>query len=309
MARYLLRRMVTMLLALWLIITITFVIMHSIPGGPFSAEKNLPPTVLQNLNARYHLDDPYWKQYLDYLLHVIRWDLGPSFKYDRTVNEIINDGFPVSAALGAVAVIFALAAGLALGVVSAWKHKRWPDYAAITLATLGYSVPSFILGGLLMYVFAFKLMWLPPAMWGDWKNMVLPALALSAFPTAFIARLMRSSMLEVLQQDYIKTARAKGLSPAAILINHAVKNAVMPVATYLGPLVAAVFTGSFVVESIFAVPGLGRCFVISILNRDYTLILGCTVFYAIFLMLMNLIVDILYLFLDPRIKLAEDRGE
>lgn len=309
MVRYLLRRVVTILLALWLIITITFVIMHSVPGGPFSTEKNLPPAVLQNLNARYHLDDPWWKQYLDYLGSVIRWDLGPSFKYDRTVNEIISDSFPVSAVLGAAAVTLALAGGLFLGVISAWKHNRWPDCVAMTVATLGFSVPSFILSGLLMYFLAFKLKWLPPAMWGDWQNVVMPALVLSAFPMAFIARMMRSCMLDVLQQEYITTARAKGLSPVDILTRHAVKNAVMPVVTYLGPLVATVFTGSFVVESIFAVPGLGRYFVNSVLNRDYTLILGCTVFYAMFLMLMNLIVDIIYFFLDPRIKTAQSGGE
>lgn len=309
MVRYVIRRAVTMTLALWLIITATFIIMHSVPGGPFSSEKKVSPAVLQNLNARYHLDEPYLKQYASYLLNVLKWDLGPSFKYDRTVNEIISEGFPVSAQLGAVAVTFALGAGLILGVISAWKQNRWQDYTAMTLATMGFSVPSFILSGLLMYVFAFRLMWLPPAMWGSWQHMVMPALALSALPTAFIARLMRSSVLEVLQQDYIKTARAKGLSPGYILVRHAVKNAVMPVVTYLGPLVAAVFTGSFVVETIFAVPGIGRYFVLSVLNRDYTLILGLTVFYSIFLMLMNFIVDIVYIFLDPRIKLADDRGE
>ncbi len=306
MARYVLRRIVTMSLALWLIITLTFIIMHAVPGGPFSSEKKVPPAVLQNLKARYHLDDPYWKQYLDYLKNVIRWDFGPSFKYDRTVNEIINESFPVSAALGFVAVSFALGAGLVFGVVSAWKQNQWPDYLAMITATLGFSVPSFILSGLLMYVFSFKLMWLPPAMWGGWQHMIMPALALSALPMAFIARLMRSGMLEVLQQDYIKTARAKGLSPAAILFRHGLKNAIMPVATYLGPLVAAVFTGSFVVETIFAVPGLGRYFVVSVMNRDYTLILGLTVFYSIFLMVMNFIVDMVYALLDPRIKPAGD---
>lgn len=305
MTRYVLRRLITMFLALWLIITITFVIMHSVPGGPFASEKKVPPAVLKNLNERYHLDDPYWKQYVDYLYNVARLDLGPSFKYDRTVNEIIKDSFPVSATLGAVAVTFALGAGLLLGVISAWRQGRWQDYTAMTLATLGFSVPSFILSGLLMYVFAFKLRLLPPAMWGSWQNVIMPALALSALPMAFIARMMRSSMLEVLQQDYIKTARAKGLGTGAILVRHAVKNAIMPVVTYLGPLVAAVFTGSFVVEKIFAIPGLGRYFVISVLNRDYTLILGSTVFYAVFLMVMNFLVDLIYAFLDPRIKLSE----
>jgi len=309
MARFVLRRLVTMALSLWLIITVTFVIMHSVPGGPFSSEKKAPPAVLQNLNARYHLDDPHWKQYLDYLGGLAAGDLGPSFKYDRTVNEIISQCFPVSALLGAVTVLFSLAVGLSLGVVAAWRPNCWPDYAALGLSTIGFSVPSFILSGLLMYLFAFRLNWLPPAMWGGWQHLVMPVLALSALPTAFIARLMRSSLLEVLRQDYIRTARAKGLSPAGILFNHALKNSLLPVVTYLGPLVAGVFTGSFVVETIFAVPGLGRYFVTGVLNRDYTLILGLTIFYAFFLMLMNLLVDLVYLLLDPRIRLAGSGGD
>ncbi|MFZ5647025.1 MAG: ABC transporter permease [Bacillota bacterium] len=309
MARYFLRRLATMTAALWLVITITFAVMHSVPGGPFDSEKKVPPAVLQNLNARYHLDDPLWKQYLDYLSNLIRLDLGPSLKYDRTVNEIIRESFPVSASLGAVAVATALSGGLLLGLISALKHNRWQDYAAMSLAAMGYSFPSFMLGGVLMYIFSFKLMWLPPAMWGDWRHMVMPTLALAALPMAFIANLLRSGMIEALQQDYIITARAKGLSPAAIIVNHALRNAIMPVVTYLGPLTATVLTGSFVVESIFAIPGLGRYFVISILNRDYTLILGLTVFYAVILMAVNLIVDIIYMLLDPRIRIDGGRGE
>ncbi len=308
MARFVLRRIVTMILALWLIITLTFVIMHSVPGGPFSSERKAPPAVLENLNARYQLNDPYWKQYVDYFSNIARGDLGPSFKYDRTVNEIISEGFPVSAALGAVALSFSLGAGILLGTLAAWKHKSWLDYSAMLLAALGFSVPGFILGGLLMYVFAYELMWLPPAMWGGWRHVVMPALALSALPMAYIARLMRSGLLEVLRQEYISTARAKGLSYGYILVHHAFKNALLPVITILGPLAAAVFTGSFAVESIFAVPGLGRYFVVSVMNRDYTLILGLTVFYSAFLLVMNFIVDLFYFLLDPRIRPAGDGG-
>ncbi|MEW6727643.1 ABC transporter permease [Desulforudis sp. 1088] len=305
MLRFLVRRLGTMLLALWLVATVTFIMMHSVPGGPFASEKQVPPAVLKNLNARYHLDDPLWKQYADYLINLAQGDFGPSFKLDRTVNEIIAEAFPVSATLGFVAVTFAVIVGLFLGVVSALRQNRWPDYIAMALATFNFSVPSFILSGLLMYVFAFKLRLLPPAMWGSWQQVVLPALALSALPTAFIARLMRSSMLEVLQQDYIKTARAKGLSERVIVMRHAVRNAIMPVVTYLGPLIAAVLTGSFVIEHIFAIPGLGKYFVNSVLGRDYTMIMGTTIFYSAFLMLMNLIVDLVYTLIDPRIKLAD----
>lgn len=305
MASFLIRRLFTMLIALWMVITVTFVIMHAVPGGPFASEKPVPPAVLENLNRRYHLDDPLWKQYTDYLADIARGDFGPSFKYDRTVNEIIRSTFPVSATLGALAVGLALVVGLLLGIIAALRQNRWPDYAAMVLATFNFSVPSFILSGILMYLFAFRWQLLPPAMWGTWQQAVLPALALSALPTAFIARLMRSSMLEVLQQDYIKTARAKGLSERVIVMRHAIRNAITPVVTYLGPLTAAVFTGSFVIEYIFAIPGLGQFFVISVTNRDYTLIMGTTIFYSAFLMLMNLLVDLCYTIIDPRVKLTD----
>ncbi|MGQ9756125.1 MAG: ABC transporter permease [Desulfotomaculales bacterium] len=307
MVSYLVRRIITMLTALWLIITATFFIMHAVPGGPFASEKAVPAAVLENLNRRYHLDDPLWKQYVDHLWNIARGDFGPSFKYDRAVNEIIRSTFPVSATLGALAVALALAVGLLAGIFSALYQNRWPDYLAMVVATFNFSVPSFILAGLLMYVFAYRLQWFPPAMWGSAKQAVLPTLALAALPTAFIARLMRSSMLEVMQQDYVKTARAKGLPERVVVLRHAVKNAIMPVVTYLGPLIAGVFTGSFVVEYIFAVPGLGRHFVMSIANRDYTLIMGTTVFYAAFLMLMNFLVDLAYVIIDPRVKLADRR--
>lgn len=292
-------------LALAFISTFTFFGMRIIPGGPFASEKNLPPKVEENLNKKYHLDDPLLKQYTDYMVGLVKGDLGPSFKYpDRTVNDIIAEGFPVSAILGAVAVFLALSVGLTAGVISALKQNQWQDHLAMILATIGFSVPSFVLAALLQYVFSYKLNLVVPAMWGTWQQAILPSISLAALPTATIARLMRTNMLEVLQQDYIRTARAKGLKERVIIYRHAVRNALLPIITYLGPLIASTFTGSFVVEHIFAIPGLGRYFVTSVFNRDYTLIMGLTVFYSVFLMFMNLIVDLSYALIDPRVKLT-----
>lgn len=308
MIRYLSQRLFSMAVALWLVITITFAIMHTIPGGPFASEKKLPDGIIKNLEERYHLNDPLWKQYVNYLGHLLQGDLGPSFKYEyQTVNSIIKTTFPVSATLGSLAICLSLIVGLPVGIMAALWQNRWPDYLSMVLTSLCFSVPSFILSGLLMYVFAYRLGWLPAAMWGTWQQAVLPVIALSALPTAFIAKLIRSSMLEVLQQDYLRTARAKGLSEPMIILRHALRNAIFPVLTYLGPMTAAVLTGSFVVESVFAVPGLGRWFVQSIISRDYTVILGVTVFYSALLMLMNLLVDILYTLIDPRIKITGSR--
>jgi len=309
MARFITRRVVTVFFSLFFIVTLTFFMMKAIPGGPFTKEKKLPPAIEQAINEKYHLDDPLWKQYVDYLGRTARWDLGPSFKYQyKTVNEIIRDYFPVSAQLGGMAVLLALGVGLSAGMLSALKQNQIQDYGTMLLATLGFSVPSFVIAGLLQYFLAYKWQLLPPAMWGSWQHMVMPVLALAALPTAVIARLMRSGILEVLQQDYIKTARAKGLSAKDIINRHVLRNAILPVVTYIGPLIAAILTGSFIVEYIFAIPGLGRSFVTSIQNRDYTVIMGTTVFYSLFLMIMNMVVDIAYVLIDPRIKLA-DRKE
>ena len=234
-----------MLLVLWVIVTATFVLMHAIPGGPFTAEKALPEAVLKNIEARYHLNDPLPKQYMDYLGNLLQGDLGPSFKYEsRTVNEIIAESFPVSAELGLVAVSISVLIGIPAGMAGALYHNRWPDHLVMLLATFGISVPSFILATVLIYIFALWLNLLPAAMWGSPEFVVLPALALAGMPTAFIARLTRSSMLEVLSQDYIRTARSKGLPQLTILCRHALKNALLPVVTYLGPMIAAIFTGS-----------------------------------------------------------------
>lgn len=280
--------------------------MHTIPGGPFKKEKALPPAIQRNIEERYKLNDPLWKQYADYLKNLLRGDLGPSFKYlGRSVNDIIRDGFPVSAALGAWAILFALVVGVPAGIISALNQNKWQDNAVMAIAIIGVSVPNFVIATLLMYVFAVKLRWLPVAMWGTPKHVILPMIALAGFPAAFFARLMRSSTLDVLSQDYIRTARAKGLSWYAVVVKHVVKNAILPVVTYLGPLVAGILTGSFVVENIFAIPGLGRYYVTSIYNRDYTTIMGVTIFYSAFLVLVNFLVDITYGWIDPRIKLVK----
>ena len=280
--------------------------MHAIPGGPFTQEKALPPAVQANIEARYKLNDPLLKQYGDYVLNVVQGDLGPSFKYvGRSVNDIIGESFPVSFELGMEAIFLALLVGIPAGVLAAYRRNYWPDRTVNFVTTLGIAVPGFVLAALLVDVFAMKLELFPAAMWGSWSSRVLPAIALAAMPMAFITRLTRSSMLEVLGQDYIRTAKAKGLTTSRILFRHALPNALIPVVTYVGPMVASILTGSFVIETIFAIPGLGSYYVTSIYNRDYTVILGVTVFYSAIIIFMNMLVDIIYPMLDPRIRLGE----
>lgn len=297
-----------MILVVWIIVTVTFFLMHAIPGGPFARDKKLPPEIIKAIEARYQLDQPLWVQYVSYLRNLIKWDLGPSYKYTgRSVNDMISSAFPVSATLGLLAVACALGFGLPAGIISALKQNKWQDNLVMFLAIIGVSVPSFVIAAILMYVFALKLQWLPPAMWGKPSQAVMPVIALSTMEMAVFARLMRSSMLEVINQDYIKVARAKGLPERLVIWRHAVRNALIPVVTVAGPLVADVLTGSFVIERIFAIPGLGRHFVTSISNRDYTVTLGVTVFYSIFLVIMMLLVDLAYAWIDPRIKIADER--
>ncbi|KAB2337216.1 ABC transporter permease [Cytobacillus depressus] len=305
MAKYIGKRLLYMLISLWMIITATFFFMRIAPGNPFTSEKRLPPEIEANLNAHYGLDKPWYEQYGEYLLRIAKWDFGPSFKYkSQTVNDLINDGFPVSFLLGMEAILFAVAIGVLLGIIAALKHNKWQDYTAMIIAVMGISVPSFIMASVLQYVFAIKLGIFPVARWESFMHTVLPALALGLTPMAFIARLTRSSMLEVLSNDYIKTAKAKGLSQGVITVRHAIRNALLPVVTYMGPLTAGILTGSFVIEKIFGIPGLGSHFVTSIGNRDYTVIMGVTVFYSILLLVSILLVDIAYGIIDPRIKLA-----
>lgn len=307
---YIIKRIFNAFIVLWIVITITFFLMHAIPGGPFTAEKSLPPYVLHSIEERYKLNDPLYKQYGDYLCNLVQGDLGPSFKYPgRSVNDIIKDGFPVSFKLGIEAILIAIIIGIPAGILAGVKKDKWQDRAVNFFTTLGVAVPSFVVAALLIYVLSTKLHLLPAAMWNGWRYEIMPALALSGMPMSFIARLTRSSMLDILSQDYIKTARAKGLSWSKVLIKHALPNSLIPVVTYLGPMTASILTGSFVIEIIFAIPGLGQYFVTSIYNRDYTVILGVTIFYSVIVIVLNMVVDLLYPLLDPRIKIGEEKGE
>ena len=307
---YIIKRIFNAFIVLWIVITITFFLMHAIPGGPFTAEKSLPPYVLHSIEERYKLNDPLYKQYGDYLCNLVQGDLGPSFKYPgRSVNDIIKDGFPVSFKLGIEAILIAIIIGIPAGILAGVKKDKWQDRAVNFFTTLGVAVPSFVVAALLIYVLSTKLHLLPAAMWNGWRYEIMPALALSGMPMSFIARLTRSSMLDILSQDYIKTARAKGLSWSKVLIKHALPNSLIPVVTYLGTMTASILTGSFVIETIFAIPGLGQYFVTSIYNRDYTVILGVTIFYSVIVIVLNMVVDLLYPLLDPRIKIGEEKGE
>lgn len=307
---YIIKRIFNAFIVLWIVMTITFFLMHAIPGGPFTAEKSLPPYVLHSIEERYKLNDPLYKQYGDYLCNLVQGDLGPSFKYPgRSVNDIIKDGFPVSFKLGIEAILIAIIIGIPAGILAGVKKDKWQDRAVNFFTTLGVAVPSFVVAALLIYVLSTKLHLLPAAMWNGWRYEIMPALALSGMPMSFIARLTRSSMLDILSQDYIKTARAKGLSWSKVLIKHALPNSLIPVVTYLGPMTASILTGSFVIETIFAIPGLGQYFVTSIYNRDYTVILGVTIFYSVIVIVLNMVVDLLYPLLDPRIKIGEEKGE
>jgi len=301
--RYCFERFAFNLISLWVIVTLTFFLMRAIPGDPFTQEKALPPEIVQSLRDHYHLDEPLLKQYGHYLMRILHGDLGPSFKYkNRSVNEIIRSGFPISCLLGLEAACLALIFGIALGTLSALKHHKWQDYLAMLLAVMGISVPSFILATCLQYIFAIKLDLLPVARWGTWQQSILPAVSLAALPTAFIARLIRTNLLEVLNKDYIKLAKAKGLSQRLIIWKHALRNAVLPVITYLGFLAVNILTGSFVIEKIFGIPGLGQWFVNSVTNRDYTVIMGLTIFYGLILLTMSFITDVIYAQLDPRMR-------
>jgi len=295
------------IVTLWAIITITFILMHSVPGNPFAKEAKVPKVVYENLQEKYGLDKPYIEQYAIYLSKVIRGDFGDSMKSRvETVNNMINRGFPVSAYIGAQALLVALIFGPALGAVAALNQNKWPDYFSMIIAIIGISVPSFIMGTVFIQFLARNISWMPIGGWGTYKHTILPSLALCLMPLAYTARLMRSSMLEVLGQDYIKTAKSKGISKSAVILKHAVRNAILPIISVLGIMVSNLLVGSFVIEKIFGIPGLGMFFVNSINNRDYTLIMGTTIFYSMILIAMLLIVDIAYMFIDPRIKLAKE---
>ena len=304
MRRYIFQRIWASFLTLFVVVTLTFFMMRAIPGGPFTDEKAIPPFILEKIMARYHLNDPLYVQYGHYLWDVLHFDLGPSYRYEgMTVNQLIASGFPASLMVGSIAILLALVVGIPAGIISALRRGRWQDRTAMVLATLGITIPNFVIATILVYFFAYRWGWVTVGFWEGLPTALLPAITLAGYPTAFISRLTRSSMLEVLQQDYIRTAYSKGLRERAVVYIHALRNAIIPVVTYLGPLIAGILTGSFVVEQVFGVPGLGTFFVTSISNRDYTTIMGVTIFYSALLVSLNLVVDICLGFIDPRIKL------
>lgn len=306
MAKYILKRIATSIITLWAVITITFFMLRLLPGGPFTGERNIPEAIMQNLEVKYGLDKPLFEQYGLYLKNLLQGDLGESMKYaGKEVSEIISYSFPSSAKLGVVVISIALIFGITLGIIAALKYNSWPDSLCMVLATLGVTIPSFVLATVLMYIFGVKYKLLPVTGLNSPVSYILPALALGGYSIAFISRLTRSKLLETLNSDYIRTARAKGVSGFKVIVKHALRNTLIPIITYLGPLIAGILTGSFVVEKIFAIPGLGREFVNTISNRDYTVIMGVTVFYSSILVICNLLVDLLYGIIDPRIKLDD----
>ena len=310
MLRYILKRFVMMIITILIIASLTFFLMLKIPGSPFDSDRTTNPTIQANLERYYSLDEPIYVQYFTYLKRIVTFDFGPSIKKPtETVNELLERGFPISFELGIVTIVVALLSGIALGTIAALRHNGIIDYLAMTIAVIGISIPNFILATLFIRVFAVYFGWFPAATWQSVSHMVLPTLALATGPMAIIARLTRASMLEVLTQDYMKMARAKGLKPWRIVVRHALRNALMPVVTILGTMLAGILTGTFVIEQIFGIPGMGKYFVESINNRDYPLIMGTTVFYSAFLVFMLFLVDIVYGFLDPRIKLHKKEGE
>ncbi|MFM9092252.1 MAG: ABC transporter permease subunit [Verrucomicrobiota bacterium] len=291
-------------MALFLVITATFFMIRFVPGGPFTAEKAVTPEILRNLEAHYGLDRPLWRQYLDYLGSLGRGDLGPSFKYpNRTVNEIIGDKLPVSAELGALALAFALVIGITQGTLAAVYRNTWIDYVASTFGMMGISIPTFVVGPLLVLGLAIHLGWFNASGWYGPADRVLPAIVLGFAYAAPVSRLTRGGMLEILGQDFIRTARAKGASDLRIITRHALRGGLLPVVSFLGPAVAGILTGSFVIETIFQIPGIGREFVNSAFNRDYTLVLGTVILYAVLIMALNLVVDIVQAWMNPKVRL------
>ncbi|QAT60829.1 ABC transporter permease [Acidilutibacter cellobiosedens] len=304
MLRYTVKRTLMAILTLWVIITITFFLMHSIPGDPFTDQKKIPAEIMEKLKMKYGLDKPLIVQYGTYLKNILKGDLGDSMKYkNRSVNDMLRDGFPASFKIGIYALALGAGLGILFGIAAALHRGKAIDYFVIVLAVIGVSVPSFVFAALFQWIFGVWLEVLPVARWGTPAHYIMPVCALGASYIAYIARMMRTSMLDVLNQDYIRTARAKGLSSFAVTWKHTIRNAILPIVTILGVSFAGIVVGSFVIESIFAVPGIGKYFVQSITQQDYTLIMGTTIFYAAILILMMYIVDLFYGVVDPRIRL------
>jgi len=303
---YILRRVISVIITLLIVATMLFFMIRLAPGGPFDQDRAVPAEVLKQLNAKYHLDDPMHVQYFDWLSALItKGDLGPTFKYpNRSVNEIIGMSLPVSMQLGFFGMIFALLLGIPLGIVGAVRQNTWMDTAAMATAMLGVSIPRFVLAPILILIFSLHLYIFPVARWETWQHMILPVFCTGLPAAAYIARLTRGGMLEVVRSDFVRTARAKGLSERTVIIKHALKGGLLPVVSYLGPGFSALLVGSLVIEKIFNIPGMGRYFVEAAMNRDYNLLMGVTLVYAFLLMFFNAVVDIAYTYLDPRVELS-----
>jgi oligopeptide transport system permease protein len=301
---FIVRRFIGLVVTLWIVFTLSFLLMHAVPGGPYSNERNVPPEIEENIKEKYQLNLPIWEQYTNRLVETLHGDLGPSFKLlDFTVNDVIKQGLPVSAALGILALAFAVTLGLSAGIVSALYRGSLADVGLMSLATVGIALPSFVIGGLSILLFAFVIPIFPAAGWGTLRQLILPAICLGSVYAAEVARIARTGMLDALSQDFVRTARAKGLSEFAVALRHALPTALLPVVSFLGPAVAGILTGSVVVERIFAIPGLGWHFVQSALTRDYTVSMGLVLLYTLLLYLMNFLVDLSYGILDPRVEL------
>lgn len=305
MLKFILRRCLEAIPTLFVLITLSFFMMRLAPGNPFSGERTLTPEVMANIEAKYHLNDPIGKQYLDYLIQLAHGDFGPSFKYkDYSVNHLVSQSFPVSAKLGLVAFIFALTLGITAGVFAALKQNSWLDYMVMGVAMTGVVIPSFVVAPLLVMLFAISLRWLPGGGWngGALQYVLLPMLALSLSYIASIARIMRGSMIEVMHSNFIRTARAKGLSISRVVLRHALRPALLPVISFMGPAFVGIITGSMVIESIFGLPGIGQLFVNGALNRDYSLVMSLTILIGVLTIVFNAIVDVLYAVIDPKIR-------
>jgi oligopeptide transport system permease protein len=300
---YIVRRMLWIIPVLFTVSIITFFLMHAVPGGPWDRDKRLPQATVDRLNAKYGLDDPVYVQYITWATKFIQGDLGPSYRYtDRTVNEIVADGFWTTVQLGVMAFILSVLVGIPLGIFAALGHNRGPDYLATSVSIIGIATPSFVLSILMIVFFAVQLGWFPTGGWKGPQYWVLPTIALAGFPIAIIARYTRASMLEVTRKDYIRTAHSKGLKGQSVVSRHMIRNALIPVVTILGPTLAFLVTGSFIIERIFGIPGMGQFYITSISTRDYSLLMAMTMLYAFAVAFLNVVVDVLYAYIDPRIR-------
>lgn len=305
MASYVIRRILWIIPVLFVVSVITFTLMHLAPGGPWDREKELPPSIIARIQAKYGLDKPVHEQYVDWVTDFVRGDFGPSYRYvNRTVNDIVADGLPTTIHLGLMAFTLAVALGIPLGIFAALGHNRLPDYLATGISVVGISTPSFVLAIVLVVIFSVALNWFPATSnrWQDWHTWVLPTIALAGFPIAQIARYTRAAMLEVTRKDYVRTAHSKGIRERSVVVRHMIRNAMIPVVTILGPILAFLVTGSFIIENFFGVPGIGDAYIAAIGGRDYTMIMATTMLYAFSVAFFNLLVDVAYAYIDPRIR-------